>query len=409
MVFFLVATALALHIALWGAGLAVLAMPRPWHRFWPVLILPAGLALQSAAVWVGALSGLRGTETYAWASFILPVGLLLAASRRKRFSEARADLARFAAVWAVATVTLIFLLLPLAVGLRGLTTISLGSCDAADYAAGARVFMEFGRGSREGFLGLTEVVQVQSADNFFDYWIRLNHFTPAALMALNGTILNCAPHELATILTVMVLVCSVPLVFWIARSVLALRGPSSVLVALLYGMSPVTWYAVGQVAPSQLLAAMAIALITWAAISAWRLRRRGKAAWRLGGVLAIGYWLVLGSYNFILIACLVPATAYVGVMALRRRELSAVGRWTCVVLAPLAVCAVLFLGRVVGLVERFTLLRSYDFGWRIPLLTPEGWLGFVGVAPSLAGMALFWRIALSVLLFAAVVIAFRQR
>ncbi|MDO8545130.1 MAG: hypothetical protein Q7S40_32220, partial [Opitutaceae bacterium] len=47
--------------------------------------------------------------------------------------------------------------------------------------------------------------------------------------------------------------------------------------------------------------------------------------------------------------------------------------------------------------------------WRIPLLTPEGWLGFVGVAPSLAGMALFWRIALSVLLFAAVVIAFRQR
>ena len=30
-----------------------------------------------------------------------------------------------------------------------------------------------------------------------------------------------------------------------------------------------------------------------------------------------------------------------------------------------------------GLVERFRLLQTYDFGWKIPALTPEGWLGLV--------------------------------
>ena len=47
--------------------------------------------------------------------------------------------------------------------------------------------MEFAKYDREGFLGLTEVVRVASVDNFFDYWLRLNHFTPSALIALNGS------------------------------------------------------------------------------------------------------------------------------------------------------------------------------------------------------------------------------
>ena len=87
-------------------------------------------------------------------------------------------------MWAAVGGCLVLLVLPVAIASRGLTTLSLGSCDAADYAAGARVLMEFARADRTGFLGLTEVVQVHSVDNFFDYWLRLNHFTPSALMAL---------------------------------------------------------------------------------------------------------------------------------------------------------------------------------------------------------------------------------
>ena len=148
MIHFVVAFALLLHVVLWGAGAAMLAMPRPWRRLWPVLIVPGGLALQSAVVWGGAHAGLRGTNAYAWASEALPLLLLAIALRRHGWRRAWTDLSRFGVVWAIMAGGLALLVLPIAFASRGLTTISLGSCDAADYAAGARVLMEFARTDR---------------------------------------------------------------------------------------------------------------------------------------------------------------------------------------------------------------------------------------------------------------------
>ena len=76
MIHFVVAFAVMAHVLCWGAGLAMIAMPRAWRRFWPVLVVPAGLALQSAVVWVGAAAGLKGTNSYAWWSQVVPAGLL---------------------------------------------------------------------------------------------------------------------------------------------------------------------------------------------------------------------------------------------------------------------------------------------------------------------------------------------
>ena len=57
-------------------------------------------------------------------------------------------------------------------------------------APGADGVLKIGR---TGFLGLTEVVRVMSVDNFFDYWLRLNHFTPSALIALKSSVLGREP------------------------------------------------------------------------------------------------------------------------------------------------------------------------------------------------------------------------
>jgi hypothetical protein len=383
MIHFVVAYALLLHVLGWGAGAALLAMPRPWQRFWPVLIVPAGLALQSAVVWGLAHADLAGTQSYAWWSGLIPLTLLVFGLRLRGGRRAMTDLGRFGVVGAAVAGCLALLVLPLALASRGLTTISLGSCDAADYAAGARVLMEFAASSREGFIGLTEVVRVQSVDNFFDYWLRLNHFTPSALLALNGAVLDCGPHELASLLTMVLVAGALPVVFWVSRAVIGYSGGVSVIVAALYGISPILWYAVAHVSPGQLLAAQAVALLTWAGVALWR----GPLTWwrgaRLAAVLAIGYWLVLGSYNFFLLICLVPAVAYAGGLALWRRAWRRFGQWFVVMLAPLALCSVLFPGRLTGLAERFTLLRTYDFGWPVPALTTEGWLGMVQ-GPDLA-------------------------
>jgi len=410
MYFYLVAFGLLAHVLFWGAGLAMLAMPARWRRFWPVLVLPVGFTLQALAVWAGAHTGLRGTDSYAWASEVVPLALLALALRWRggpagakvsgRLRVLGGELRRFGGVGLVTVLVLAALVLPLARASKGLTTISLGGCDAADYAAGARVLMEFARGDREGFLGLTEVVRVMSADNFFDYWTRLNHFVPAALIAFNGTILDCAPHELTSLMTMVLLAGSLPVVFWMARAVLGYGGRTSLAIAGLYGASPITWYGVAHTAMGQLLAAQAIALLTWAGVALWRGRLAGHRVWSFSGVLALGYALVLGSYNFILLVCLVPAAAYAGGRAARRGQWRRLGIWMVAMIAPLGLSGVIFWERTAGLAERLALLQQYDFGWKIPLLSPAGWLGIVA-DPNLA----VWPDPMGVVLAVAVVVA----
>ncbi len=399
MIHFPVAFALWLHVLLWGAGAAALLVPRAWRRFWPVLVVPAGLALQSAVVWFGALANFKGTNSYAIVSEILPVVLLVAACWRRGARSLWVDVQRIGLVWLACAGVLVLLVTPLAWASKGLTTVSLASCDAADYAAGARVLQEFARTDREGYLGLTEVVRVQSVDNFFDYWTRLNHFTPSALIAFNGSVLHCAPHELTSLLTIVLLAGSLPVVFWMARAVIGFSGGPSLVVAMLYGLSPLTWYVVGHVATGQLLAAMAVSLITWAGVTLWRGRLSVRRAWCFGGVLVVAYWLLLGSYNFFIVLCLVPAVAYAGGLALWHGEWRKFCGWLLAMLVPLAGCGVIFAGRVAGLIERFQLLAAYDFGWKIPAFTPEGWLGLVS-GPELEPWRFFgvrWLLAAAVI------------
>lgn len=388
MIHFVAGFSVLLHVLFWGAGAAALVMPWRWRRFWPVLVVPAGLALQSAVVWLGAQAGLRGTDTYATGSVAIPAALLVIAIWRRGARQAWSDVSRLGVVWALMGGCLALLVLPMAIASPTLTTISLGSCDAADYAAGARVLKEFARADRSGFLGLTEVVRVYSVDNFFDYWLRLNHFTPAALIAFNGSVLGWAPHEITSLCTAVLLAGALPVVFWVSRAVVGYSGGVSLIVAGLFGASPLMWYAVAHVAPGQLLAAQAVALLTWAGVALWR----GRLTWRRGaqfaGVLAVGYWLVLGSYNFLLVVCLVPAVAYAGGGALWRRNWGRLARWLAILAGPFAGCAILFWGRIGGLAERFSLLQTYDFGWKIPALTAEGWLGMVQ-GPTLDAWSLF--------------------
>src|SRR5687767_15310439 len=131
MIHFVVAFALLLHVWFWGAGAAMLAVPRKWRRFWPVLVIPAGLALQSAVVWAGAHAGLRGTLAYAWWSELIPASLLVIALRARGVRPVVTDVNRFGVVWAAVGGCLVLLVLPVAIASKGLTTLSLGSCDAA--------------------------------------------------------------------------------------------------------------------------------------------------------------------------------------------------------------------------------------------------------------------------------------
>ena len=405
-----VAFALWLLTLYWGAGLAWLLTPGRWKKFWPIWAPFAGWALQSAVVWQGTRMGLVGTDTYGLVSLLLPSALLAYSLWKRKVAWFR-DVGRLWPIWLLSLCCLAALCYPLSQASHGLTTVSLGSCDAADYAAGARVLKEFARTDRSGFLGLTEVVQLHSVDNFYDHWLRLNHFTPSALVALNCSILQSEPFHLISLLTASLLSLSLPLVYWLSRTLLRFGEKIGLLVTLLFGLCPITWYAVFQVAPGQMLAAQAIAAISWGGIMLWR---QGNISRRdvleFGLLLLTAYWLILGSYNFIVIVCLVSAVSYVGLCALTRGGWSRLLPWTTMMIVPLGIAVVLFAERARGLAERFLLFRQFDFGWRIPALSPEAWFGMV------ANVQLFpyssdirWALSIAVLLLLGLGLAWEIR
>jgi len=410
MLYYLTVAAILLHTFFWGIGLAWLTLPRTLRQYWWALAPGFGMALQSAVVWGMAHTPVAGTGAYVWYSELLPAVLALVAWRiaapRRRWrlrSLLPLALVMLAVGW--------MLLSPMARrGAWTLTSSSLGSNDHADYAAGARVLQEFARDDREGFMGLSEVTKVGSTDYFFDFWLRLNHFTPSALIAHHGALLGLQPYQLVSLSTVVLVLLNLPLVLLLARVALGLRGWLPLAITLVYGLSPLTAYAVHHGALGQLYAAHGIALLTLIGLTLPVVLKRGGSMHGHFALAVAAVWLLAGSYNFILTVAFVPAVAWLLLDAWHRRQVRPALRAGAVFSAALALCAVLFWGRFGGMIERFRLFDEYDFGWPVALLSPEGWLGmvkgtaltgwpvriravlsFVAVALWLAGMVKLWQ------------------
>ena len=134
----------------------------------------------SAVVWIGIHTPLAGAAAYGRWLWPLPALLLAAAigleARRAGLARAVRTLARGCGRHAgTAAVALAVLLLCATLMDRAsprLTSFSAGSCDVADYAAGARVMRDFSGADRSGQIGNREVVTLHHVDNFVDHWLR---------------------------------------------------------------------------------------------------------------------------------------------------------------------------------------------------------------------------------------------
>jgi hypothetical protein len=378
--YYIVVALLLLHTMFWGVGLSWLVLPRAVRATWWIFAPVFGFALQSAVVWAGAHTTLAGTNVYASWSELLPLGLLAFAAWRIGRAGMRRRFAEFGRAWPVLLVLAaagLLLLWPMAQrGAWTLTSSSLGSCDHADYAAGARVLREFASDSEEGFLGLAEVASVGTTKGFFEFWLKLNHFTPSALLAHHASILQLPAYQLVSVSAVAVLLATAPLVLLLAR-LAGLRGGRRVAVMALYVFSPLSAYAVHQGALGQLYGAHGIAVLTLAAIGCARFGAARGEAWRWGVVALAAFWLLAGAYNFILTVALAPAAAWLLLQAVRERRAPAWPRVAAVLAVAFAVSVVLFWGRYAGVVERFRLFEQFNFGWPVPPLWPAAWLGLV--------------------------------
>lgn len=383
MLYYLIAAGLIAHTYFWGTGLAKLILPWRWQPWWWVFAPGFGLALQSAVVWAGAHTSLAGTNRYAWWSELLPLVLLLAGLARRgirRDGRTWRSLLRSSAlpVAGLAVIGAWFLLSPMVAAGKGISPSSLGSCDHADYAAGARVLAEFSRHDRTGMMGLVEVTHVGSVDYFFDFWLRLNHFTPSALVAHNSAIFGLEIYRLISLTASVLLLLTIPLVYLLSRIVAALKPRVAFFVAGIYAISPLGAYAVHQGALGQLLAAQGIGLLSLGLALQFREPNAAHRLWPTAGVMLAAFWLLAGSYNFILVICLAQAAPWLLGRSWLLGKSRALVRAATATGVGLLICVVLFWPRFAGIIERFQLFADHDYGWRVPLLTWEGWLGLVG-------------------------------
>lgn len=388
MIWYLAGLGWMLHILFWGIGLALWTLPRRWRPFWPFCAPVAGLGLQSTVVWWAAHTPLRGAGTYAIISLLIPAALLGTAAWRDGPRSFCRTLGRVGRWWAVALLMILILALataPFAARSRALTSPALTSCDAADYAGGAYLLRDFAGSDRTGYLGVPEGLRTLSVDNYFDFWLRLNHFTPSALIALHAAATGWQPYQLTSLLGAVLLALSLPGVFWLARSAFRFGPAPSLAVTAVYGCSPIVGYAVAQVALGQLLAAPAVALLLWAGWQAWRGSGKRRALAPYAGTLVLGEGLLLCSYNFFILFAFVPMVAFAGAQCRWRRA----GRWAALLGLTLLGAALLFPERVVYLAERFYLFNKTAFGWPMPGFFPAGWFGdFADVKLQADGAAL---------------------
>lgn len=380
MPFYLTAAWLWAMLFFWGAGLACLLLPARWRKCWPLLALPAGLGLQSAVVWAAGWLPVAGTQAYGRMALLLPLALLAIAWWTRR--RMRVAFGCFPA--AVLVLSLLVALLAVSPWARrggGLTTITNGSCDAADYAAGARVLGEFRPDDRSGFIGQREVAGILTVDNFYAHWRRLNHFTPAALLALNATLTGRAVEQLAGVLGAVLLAALVPVAALLARAVVRLPRRSALAFAALIGIGPIQAYAVYQVALGQLLACAGVMLFAWSVTHVLSEATAMRRVLPWAGVLVLSWWLLVGSYTFFLVVALAPvAGAVAWWVCLGREGLMRAARTAAVVGLAGVVAGLFGWERLAGFALRWRLHDTVEYGWPIPWQRPDGWLGLVGSA-----------------------------
>lgn len=402
MLYYLLAAGLVLHAFFWGAGLAWLAVPRPWRRWWWLFAPALGASLQTAVVWAGAHAALPGARSYAWWAELVPLALLGLALVRVRGGAAgmfrSLRTAGGAAGLAVAMgVAGWFLLSPMAQASRGLTTTSLGSTDQANLAAGARVLQEFARDDRIGFLDQPEVTEVLGVKSFHDYWLKLGSFVPAALIAHNGALFGVEPRRMVSVLGVTLVLVQLPLVFFLARALMGLRGLLAAGLAGVIGLSPLVAYAVHHGGLGPLGAAAGIMLVTLALGGAGRAAFAGRSVWRWLPLLLAGLWLTAGSDGYFLPWIAVPAVTWLVLEAVRRANLRAAGLVGLMAVVAVELLAVFFWDRIDGVILRRGAGEAVAAGWPMPRLTPEAWLGFVS-GPALEPWSRGLRLGLGVLL-----------
>jgi hypothetical protein len=387
--FFLGVTLLALR-AFWGLGLTLLLLPVRLRRYWLVLAPLTGATLQIAVVWLASKFDLPGTERYVWFSLVIPVGLAVWGLNQHGLRQGWADIRgarKLSGCVVVMLVALAVLILPASRFGKDPTTVSLGGCDAATYAAGADAFQNFARSDRTGFLGQVGENQNLVGTGFHEMWMNYDHFGPVALLAMSASSVGKEAFKIATIEAATYWAMLLPMVFWVARRSFGMGPMAAWAATLILAVSPVAQFVVHHGLLGQILATGALLMLWWASAEMIK-KMNSSQVWRYVAWATVGNALLIGSYSFFLPLAYAPLVLYAALsLGWGGRRTGGVNltswlrsgrQWAGMMGVSLLIAGGFFFSRVEALPHLYADLGTEMYGWPIPVFNFGGFLGSFG-------------------------------
>ena len=405
-----------LQVWLWillGLSATVWLLPAGWRRFQWTLSVPLGVSLQMGSGWLLLAAGWNIEQAAYWvhALAFVPLAAALGWRRTRRRLVHTASASESWATLGVVFIAVILAISPLEAGpMRGLATLSLGSCDAPDYAFGARLFLEKGNHLHHGFWVQQEVHELGEM-NLWSYWTRLNHFGPAACFAFTSALFRLPIWSVETVVSGVWAAAGAGLCVTIARSVFRLKLTPAVLIGLLYSVSPLPLYAVYHLAAGQLVGTLGMSgmVLLASAIPLARARSFGLGHVVVGAMMI---WLLVGSYAFMILFALAAVSLLAAIHAAVRRAPTYLLRAVLWLGASGLVAALVFHERFIGLAFSIQVFGSGNSGWPLPPITLSTILGIsrgIELAPLGPFLAIPIALAVSAGVLVGAVTRFRQR
>lgn len=365
---------------LWGVSIGVWLLPQGWRRHLWAISISIGLSLQVTLAWIVVFAGGTVGEI-AKLSHLLPIiclAIALTIRRRRWLLWATLSSRETRVMFSLVVLATCCSLLPTGVfsplAHNGLSTISIGSHDAPDYALGGRLLLEKGKHLTNGFWAQDEVHQFGEALNIWTFWTRLNHFGPAAILAFTAGTFDLPMWKLGTVLSAAIGAAGAGLCFTVARAVFRTPLRSALLIGTLYSISPLWMYAVYHVAIGQLMGTLALSALLLLASAIPNAKRRmiGIRHCIIGAIL-VG--LLVGSYPIMIVYA---AAGCIGMAVIRSLQLRspryALRTTLWLGIACLATAAV-FPTRFYALITTVIYFGGGLFGWAMPPMHLSSMLG----------------------------------
>lgn len=368
-----------------GLGLTLLISPPDLKRYGLLLAPTVGYCYMTLVGWYCFTSGLRGTDTYATALCLPPLGfLLIALARQMRNRETmRSPFNKDAGIaFALALIAFIAISVPSILSPQGVTATSLGNADIAAYSAAARYLKGFSIGEDLGYLGQAPVAEAAH-----------NRFGTVLATALPSSLFSLEPYQLQNVLMHVFFAFGVLMVYLVGREVFGYKPFAAALGGVLAASNPLLYYTTYHNFESQIIgAALTLALVVLHVQAARIASVRNYLRYLPLTVLMT--WGLSVTYGHMLPLVLPAIGVPVLLLAWQRRSHVVVSRWIgfCFVTVLLTLMCSPERGRLV--IEQLLFFGGGVYegearGWLVPWLLPAGlfiipnafpWVGASGSA-----------------------------